>query len=413
MHRDRRREEKSQGVSACRALTQKPLHVFQGLVIQDCVHSNFQQTDKGVTTLCQFQCIQCNTTYPADTQAWTCSCGGLFDLVFEGRWDTSAFHKRPPGMWRYLEALPVGDPRAIVRVGERMTPLATVRFQGREIFLKLDYLFPSGSYKDRGAALLASMLKAIGARSILEDSSGNAGAAIATYAARASIACEIFLPSSTSPSKIRQLHMLGAKVHTVEGPREASTRALIERLKPGTIYASHVYNPFFFHGTKTIAYELYEQFGNTLPGHIILPAGNGTILLGLWIAIQELTAWGMIQKMPKLVVVQPEVCAPLYDMIHGLKPKASYRPSIAEGISIAAPSRLKPMIQAIQSTGGEVITVSEEAIEKAWKSSAKEGFLIEPTSATVMAALDQVAPKLAPGGKCVAILTGHGLKALH
>jgi threonine synthase len=164
-------------------------------------------------------CSKCGDKYSVKDPVWKCLCGGLLDLEFTPVFDRRAIAARPYSMWRYREALPLEEDRNILTFGEGYTPLTPFKLGGREILVKQDQLFPSGSYKDRGAALLISKAKELGIKEVVEDSSGNAGCAVAAWCARAEIACQIFCPASTSPGKTAQIEMYGARLVLVPGSR--------------------------------------------------------------------------------------------------------------------------------------------------------------------------------------------------
>ena len=161
------------------------------------------------------------------------------------------FSTAPPTLWRYREAIPIEDDAHIVTLDEGFTPLTPVTIAGKSLLVKQDHLFPSGSYKDRGATVLISQAKALGVQHMVEDSSGNAGAAVAAYAARAGIACDIYVPDSTSAAKLAQIQSYGANLHKIPGSREDTAHAVQDAAQKH-FYASHVWSPFFFHGTKTL-----------------------------------------------------------------------------------------------------------------------------------------------------------------
>ena len=348
-------------------------------------------------------CQLCGTTYAPNTLQWHCACGGFFDLVFEGELRVDALADRPPTLWRYREAMPIADDAHIVSFGEGFTPLTPVTIAGKSLLVKQDHLFPSGSYKDRGAAVLVSHAKALGIQHMVEDSSGNAGAAIAAYAARAGIACDIYVPDSTSPAKLAQIQSYGARLYKIPGSREATARA-VQSAARTHFYASHVWNPFFFHGTKTLAYEIWEQRGFNAPDTLIIPTGNGTLLIGAYIGFADLLRQNLIDRLPKLIAVQSAHCAPL-------TPNWSGNPSetIAEGIAIAEPARAAQMRQCIRETGGHILTVEDDETRRAQKQMAEMGFYIEPTSATAIAASMKYPAQT--DEIIVAPLTGHGLKS--
>ena len=348
-------------------------------------------------------CQLCGTTYAADPSRWRCACGGLFDLVFEGELRVDALAARPPTLWRYREAIPIADDAHIASFGEGFTPLTPVAIAGKSLLVKQDHLFPSGSYKDRGATVLISHAKALGVRHMVEDSSGNAGAAIAAYAARAGMACDIYVPDRTSPAKLAQIQSYGARLYKIPGSREDTARA-VQSAARTHFYASHVWNPLFFHGTKTLAYEIWEQLGFNAPDTLIIPTGNGTMLIGAHIGFADLLRQSLIDHLPKLVAVQSAHCAPL-------TPNWSGNPSetIAEGIAIAEPARAAQMRQCIGETEGDVLTVGDEETRRAQKRMAEMGFYIEPTSATAIAAYMKYPAQT--DEIIVVPLTGHGLKA--
>ena len=216
-------------------------------------------------------------------------------------------------LWRYREALPIPDDADIVTLGEGMTPLIPLDAAADSgHYVKLDYLCPTGSYKDRGASVLLTHLKALGVEEVVEDSSGNAGAAIAAYCARAGIRCTIYCPASTSKGKLAQIAAYGAELKLVEGNRMATTEAVKDAAK-SICYASHNWHPFFLEGTKTLAFEIVEQLGGDAPANVICPVGFGSIYLGLFIGFRALCEAGVIECVPRLLGVQAAACCPIYN----------------------------------------------------------------------------------------------------
>lgn len=358
-------------------------------------------------------CTACGESYPASEARWKCACGGLLDLTFTPVFDRQAILSRPPTLWRYREALPLEDDRNIVTFGEGFTPLTQFRLGGREILIKQDQLFPSGSYKDRGAALLISKARELGVPAVVEDSSGNAGCAIAAWCARAGIACQIFVPAATSPAKTAQIALYGADLVLVPGSREDTARAVLAAAET-QYYASHAWNPFFFHGTKTWAYEVWEQLGWSAPDTLILPAGNGTLLLGAAIGFKELLAAGAIRHMPKILAVQAENCAPLARAFWEKRediPGIDKKETLAEGIAIAEPVRGQQILRAVRESGGDFITVSEAEIAASLRDVARQGAYIEPTSAATTAAAARYLERRRDSEVVVTVFTGHGLKS--
>jgi threonine synthase len=195
-------------------------------------------------------------------------------------------------------------------MGEGFTPLEEMNFNGNKVLMKIDYLFPTGSYKDRGATVLISKTRELGIKKVVEDSSGNAGSAIAAYCARAGIRCEIYVPKTTSSGKLAQIQAYGATLRRIQGSRERTAQAAMKAASR-IYYASHCWNPFFLHGTKTFGFEIWEQMGWKVPDVIILPVGHGTLFLGAYLGFKELREAGMVKRLPRLVGVQSTFCTPL------------------------------------------------------------------------------------------------------
>ncbi len=362
-------------------------------------------------------CIKCNATYSSDDPLWQCRCGGLLDLRIESEpvFDLDKIKKRKPSMWRYREAIPIKDDAHIVSFEEGFTPLIEITVSGKAILIKQEQLFPTGSFKDRGASVLISQVRALGIGKVVEDSSGNAGSAIAAYCANADIACEIFVPAETSIGKLAQIALYGAKLNKIPGTRE-DTAAAVLKAAENNYYASHSWNPFFFHGTKTFAFEVCEQLGWKSPDTVILPVGNGTLLLGAYIGFMELKAAKIIKKIPRIIGVQSANCAPLHRAFKensGEIPVIKGEKTLAEGIAIAAPIRGKQIIEAVKNTNGDFIAVTEAEIKQSLEEMCQKGYYIEPTSASTIAGIKRYLQEChrAQHEVVVSLFTGHGLKA--
>lgn len=357
-------------------------------------------------------CSFCGRKYSAEELVWRCECGHPLDLDFNGKLDLGRIKGRPPGIWRYREALPIEDDKNIVSLSEGFTPLIAATISGRTALLKLDFLYPTGSFKDRGASVLISKAKELGVKKVVEDSSGNAGCAIAAYCARAGIECHIYVPESASPAKLLQIQAYGARLFKIPGTRTDVQSAALEAAK-NIYYASHVWNPFFFQGTKTFGFEVFEQLNFQEPDTMIIPTGNGTLLIGAYLGFSELFHQHLIERIPRLIAVQAKACAPLYLAFRSGKeeiPEIVPEHTIAEGIAIPKPPRSKQVLEIIKKTGGEVLAVSEEEIVEGVRILNSLGIFAEPTSAVVIAAFLKM-PQRA-GEKVVLPITGHGLKTV-
>jgi threonine synthase len=362
----------------------------------------------------QLHCSRCGERYTPEALRWRCDCGGPLDLACRPRFDRRRIAGRGPTLWRYREALPLAPEATPVHLGEGYTPLLQGRVGGFPVWLKQDHLFPTGSYKDRGAALLISHAAALGVQRVVEDSSGNAGAAIAAYCARAGLACDIYVPEESSPAKLLQIRGYGATLQRVPGGRQAAALAAQEAAQT-TYYASHVWNPFFLHGCKTFAFEVWEQLGRRAPDSLVLPVGNGTLLLGAAIGFDELLAARQIERAPRLIGVQAAACAPLALAYEGgaeAPVEVATQHTLAEGIAIAAPARGEQILAAVRRSEGQFIAVTEEEIATATRAWWRHGFALEPTAGATLAGL---ARYLAAGSHSreiiVSAITGHGLKA--
>jgi threonine synthase len=261
-------------------------------------------------------------------------------------------------------------------------------------------------------------LKRLGATHAVEDSSGNAAAAIAGYAARARLTSTIFAPAAASAGKLVQTEAFGATVVRVEGNRDDVARAAMTAAAetPGATYASHNWHPFFIEGVKTWALEVWEQLGFRAPDVMIAPVGSGSMVLGAAKSFELLHAGGEIERLPRLAAAQPAACAPLHAAFAaGLDdvPGVIRQPTLAEGASIAKPVRGKELLRALRQTNGLTAAVSEEEIVAALLELAQQGFLAEPTSAVAAAGAKQLIERgaIAPNETVVVLLTGHGLKA--
>ncbi|HZF76678.1 MAG TPA: pyridoxal-phosphate dependent enzyme [Acetobacteraceae bacterium] len=313
-------------------------------------------------------------------------------------------------LWRYAAALPF-RPRAPVTMGEGCTPLVERAMAGGTALLKCEWFMPTGSFKDRGASVMLSLLRDQGVKAVLEDSSGNGGAAVAAYAAAGGMQATIFVPASTSPAKTVQARAAGAAIELIPGSRQDCADAALaasERI----FYASHNWQPFFLEGTKTLAYELWEDLGFRAPDNVVIPCGAGSNVLGLWIGFSELLRAGQIARLPRLFAAQPAHCGPIARAALGL-PEAAPLPTIAEGNAIAQPIRLPECLAALRETVGGAVLLEEAEIAEAALGLARGGIYVEPTCAQAAAAFGRLLAqgRIAPRETTVVLMTGTGLKS--
>lgn len=357
--------------------------------------------------------------YPADQPRWRGDDGS--PLAFEplpgiGREQIATAIN---SQWRYRSALP-NDPLAHidpVTLGEGRTPLITRTFDGVDVGLKVESMNPTGSFKDRGVAVMVTALRHQGVGRLLEDSSGNGGSSVAAYCAAAGIDAHILVPAATSPNKILQSRWHGAHIELASGARQDVADEAVRRADT-TFYASHNWHPYFLQGIKLIAYEIWEDLGFRAPTAVLVPAGAGSLVLGCAIGFGELHRAGAIELMPRILVSQPQNCCPLVTAIEqGWDEVAEHEWSttVAEGTAIAKPVRDREVLQAIRDTGGTAVAVPEDELVPAVGELARTGLFVEPTSAQVVPALRRLhaAGEISAADTVVAVLTGSGLKANH
>ncbi|MBR6703930.1 MAG: threonine synthase [Lachnospiraceae bacterium] len=363
----------------------------------------------------QYICAKCGKKEEVSTRKAHCACGGLWQLDFQPpKFDLSEVDREEWSQFRYRRFMALADESwREVSLGEGMTPVVRL---DENVLLKMDYFMPTLSFKDRGAAVLVAHCKAIGVESVAQDSSGNAGNAVAAYCAKAGIRCEIFVPEGTSPKKIDMIRAHGAVCTVVPGSRDHCADVCREKVeKEGVYYANHVYNPFFYEGTKTYLYEVYEQLGR-LPQHLVIPVGNGTLFLGVMHALDELLAAGCVDKAPQIIALQSENCDPLLKAAEeGLDAPAavSPKPTLAEGIAIGKPMRGEEILAYAKKYGVRFIHAPEDEILPARAYLAKKGIYCEHTTAANYAAYLNYVKKVGPAPDCLITMCGAGLKSDH
>ena len=341
------------------------------------------------------RCLDCEALAPASLDLACERCGGLYEIDYP---------RLPEGGLRLpLTALPLGQGN---------TP--TISFDWPDALrlrleLKLEYLSPTGSFKDRGAAMLVSAAWSGGASAFVEDSSGNAGAALAAYAAAARMSAEIFVPANAPVTKQAQITAVGGNIHAVNGDREAVAQAAEQYSQErGIPYLSHNRSPYFSEGMKSTVEEIADH---SLPDAIVVPVGNGSLLIGLYRGFRELIQLERIERMPRLYAIQAINVSPLASAFRNHDAR-NPEPTIADGIAVANPPRLAQMLEALRESRGAAGVVSELEIELARTTIAQRGLFVEPTSAVPLAALRRLLERgmLAEDERVLVPLTGSGLK---
>lgn len=365
-------------------------------------------------TIASYDCPACGRVCAADRPLWRCDCGGHLNLAPGRGFGRGEIVPGEASLWRYAAGLALaGPPR--VSFGEGWTPLVIRDWQGAKIRFKLESQMPTGSFKDRGTAVMISHLLEVGIGPIHEDSSGNAGASIATYAAACGIPCRIYVPAAAPRGKLVQIAASGADVRSIPGSRQDVTKAALAAAGE-SFYASHNWQPFFIEGTKTLAFELWEQLGFRVPDNILVPTGYGSNILGLERGFDELEKSGEISARPRLFAVQAANCAAFAAAwATGTDRFVPFtaRPTVADGIASPKPVRVAEVLGAVRRSKGVVVAIAEEEIAPALAALGRRGLFVEPTAATAGAALTRLLGNgtIAADQSTVVVLTGTGLKA--
>jgi threonine synthase len=309
-------------------------------------------------------CDSCGAAYAFADRSWRCTCRGTLSIRVDG------------------------EPSRIA-LGEGGTPLIALPRLPGHVLGKLEFLAPTGSFKDRGAASMVARLRAIGVARVVDDSAGNGAVSIAAYCAAAGIACRIYA-GGTNLARLEQLRGYGAEiVRTVS--REAATTAA---MSSPDYFAAHAWDPFFIEGIKVIAEEIVAQAPSEGRLRVIFPLGQGTLMLALVKGFARLLAIGRIGRMPDLVAVQSDAMAPLHAMIRdGLDALPSLPPATdaqASGIAVAAPVRWRTLLRVLRSAEARVVLARDAALPDAVRQLGAMGLAVEPTSAVVLDALHRL-----------------------
>ncbi|MDC0196902.1 pyridoxal-phosphate dependent enzyme [bacterium] len=362
-------------------------------------------------------CIDCNAAHKPSFELLRCSkCDGILDVEYSYSYIKEI--RQNLSVNTLIELMtPVTEKDSIVSLGEGNTPCTAISTVSSDfnqtLIAKLEYMNPTGSFKDRGVATMISAAKHYGIKEIVEDSSGNAGASVAAYGAAAGIKSNIFVPSDAAGSKLAQISAYGAVVHKINGSRSDVTDKLINyKDKLDIHYASHAISPFFIEGNKTFAYELALHFKGDLPEHIIFPVGNGGLLLGAWKGLKELLLFGLIRKMPKLHSIQSELVDPITRAYNSDTSSPKNGVTMASGISVKSPPRLNQIVQVLNQTEGRAISITEKQMVDSRAFLAGKGLYCEYTSAVTLAGFIKLLEigEIIPDQTILLPLTGTGLK---
>ena len=360
----------------------------------------------------RLRCTSCGAQHPADIVTLACrDCGAPLDVEYlrlggGGSGGPSPLHGVGPA----------------ILLGEGSTPSVSLPAAGallglRRLYGKLELMNPTGSFKDRGTAVMMAVVSEHGVEEVAEDSSGNAGASVSAYAGRSGVRAHIFVPADAPVAKLRQIEVYGAEVHLVEGSRETVAEAAATYCADrGLVYASHALSPYFLEGTKSFAYEVARRSddGDGLPDHIVFPVGNGSLLIGSWKGFRELRDAGDVAEMPRLHAVQARAVMPLVAAHTGKTWAAgATKRTVAGGIAVSAPPRMDQMLAVLRETEGAAVAVEDSEVLR-WQGllAEKEGVFAEPTSAAAFAGVEQLVRRgfISAGDSVLVPVTGFGLK---
>ena len=348
----------------------------------------------------ELTCARCGTVAddPSVKRVY-CDCGGIYDIRYFDSSDAAS-------------GLPLANPDSMVDLGQGNTPIVRLDRLAEQLGIasltaKLEFCSPTGSFKDRGSAVLISAAAEEGIEEFVEDSSGNAGASMSAYAARAGLKAHIFAPSTASKGKLDQIQIFGAQLHLIDGPRQAATDAAVEFANREDIpYLSHALSPWFAEGVKTIVGEI-EQVSDLRPTDFVAPAGNGALLIGCF-------AGYPVGKAPRIHCVQSTGVQPLIRAIEGeIWDAREARSTVASGISVVDPPRASQATRAVVETGGSAVAVTDLAMSFWQKWLASEvGIFCEVTSAAAFAGLETIVEEglIGEDARVVVPVTGSGLK---
>jgi len=361
---------------------------------------------------CEIKCSKCNQP-SLNLLDFKCSkCGHPLYVKLMFNFEIEKVNSENYSLWRYARFFPYVREEDVITLGEGWTPLVAF---SENVYFKLENLNPTGSFKDRGSAILISALhkklKASG-KHISEDSSGNAGASIAAYAARADLKAKIYVPENVSGPKFNQIEFYGSEVVKVSGSRNRVAEEA-QKSEKGKVYVGHILHPLFRDGMRSLAYEIAEQLCWPVPERVYLPVSAGTLLLGVISGFKHLFESNVIEKLPKIVACQTRQVSPLY---HNFKNLCYVPPekitSIADALVSVDPPLLNFMVEKLKAVKGDAVVVDENEIFDAFMELTQKGFFVEPSSAVAYAAYkEQVRNgEISKENISVIILTGNGLK---
>lgn len=381
------------------------------------------------TFFTHLRCSQCSTTFgPEEVHTYCPKCKKTLLAEYDlgkarKQLSRDSIAKREGTLWRYRELLPVFDDGNIVTLGEGWTPILSVKSLGKELglrhlFIKEEGFNPTGSFKARGLCLAVSKAKELGIMEASMPSAGNAGGALAAYAAKAGMKAHVFVPKDTPAVNIKEVSLFGANIHLVDGVISDAAKRMNEMNQDAKWFdMSTMKEPFRLEGKKTMGYELAEQFDWTLPEVIVYPTGGGTGLIGMWKAFREMEELGWIgSKRPRMVSVQASGCAPIVKAFREKKQESEFwNNSVTSASGLRVPKAFADhlILDALYESHGTAVAVSDSDLLNEMRHVALiEGMFLCPEGAATVAAVRHLTASgfIHSNDRVVAFNTGTGYK---
>ena len=377
------------------------------------------------------QCVECGKAHPKEKLHHVCAdeaCKSILSAQYDfgaSRLTKDDLKSRPASLWRYREFLPVLNAEHIVSLGEGFTPILPVanlaeHTSGKRVLVKDESGNPTGSFKARGLSVAVSKAKELGIRSFSIPTAGNAGGALAAYAAKAGLEAHVFMPKLTPQAFKIEARLFGAEVTEIDGNISDCGKVAGEKaVENGWFDVSTLKEPYRLEGKKTMGYEIAEQLGWELPDVILYPTGGGTGIVGIWKAFGELGQLGWIgSRRPRMVAVQSDSCSGICAAFHQNAPRAEYKDggfTIANGLRVPKPYADKEILKVLNESSGYAVSVSDADMLFALREfAAREGLLIAPEGAALWHAFKALSRSgwIKSGQTVLLLNTGSGYKYL-
>lgn len=349
-----------------------------------------------------WKCPVCGFTFPLfERYFWKCPvCGNPLHIEYNATLE----REESRNVWQRFRGMLPFVPEKYR--GEGLTPLVNEKFGAHTLMFKLEYLNPSGSFKDRGTALAIAYASKLGYKRVADDTSGNTGLSISLYSRLYDLKADIVMPRTAPEGKKKLVRRFGSTIIETPSRGEAGEKVLELAGRGDVFYVAHTWNYFYIIGASTIPMEIAEE--DSIPDIVIAPIGSGGLFLGLVKGFEVLLKMGITTKMPVFFAVQGYSAQPVFKEFKGYE-QPGEESNLADGIMVPKVPRLKEIVDALKKYGGDVILVGNSEINRAYELLWQWGFAVEPTSAASFAAFEKI-KGLLNGSRVLLVLTGSGLK---